>query len=278
MGGRLGTLLLAALVAPLGAEQGSPNEMPFKLHRGHLITVRGAAGPATDLRFLLDTGAGRTVIAAPLAAGLGLSGHSSSVRAFGRTILASEVVIPELRFGAIRLERQTGLATDLFAMAQSIGLDRLDAVIGMDVLGRASFAIDYARRRIVPGAARRTRHRVPLRADRLFPVVRIELGAEPVDVIVDTGASHVVLFRSAARSALAGRARTLAASLSGSVPVSGLRLPELRVGAWLAHDVPVVLAEAPASWNRAHGLLAPTALDASYVQFDFERRTLGWDP
>jgi predicted aspartyl protease len=190
----------------------------------------------------------------------------------------ADVVLPQLRIGDTRADDLRVVATDLSATVASLGLDRLDGIVGMDVLGRTSFAIDYARRRLSFGARTRTRHRIPLGPDPVFPVVNVDIAGIPAELIVDTGASHVVLFLPAGDRTFE-RVGTIAASmLGGSAAIQGLLLPELRLGAFRMRDLPAVIAEAPVPTRPVKGLLAPTVLGSTFLQFDFSRQELGWRP
>jgi len=82
------------------------------------------------------------------------------------------------------------------ATAESLGLPRLDGIVGMG-LGRTDLTIDYRRRRLAIGTASTVRQTVPLSGDPVFPVVNVDIAGVPAELIVDTGASHLALFLSA---------------------------------------------------------------------------------
>ncbi len=277
MPGRVALLVMAAGFC-CGLTSTPFVDVAFELYRGHLIVVPAGAGARDDLRLLVDTGTSRTVVDLPVAASLGLTGLNTSVRTFGRTMAGADVVLPQLRIGDTRADDLRVVATDLSATVASLGLDRLDGIVGMDVLGRTSFAIDYARRRLSFGARTRTRHRIPPGPDPVFPVVNVDIAGIPAELIVDTGASHVVLFLPAGDRTFE-RVGTIAASmLGGSAAIQGLLLPELRLGAFRMRDLPAVIAEAPVPTRPVKGLLAPTVLGSTFLQFDFSRQELGWRP
>jgi len=117
---------------------------------------------------------------------------------------------------------------------------------------------------------------VPLSGDPVFPVVNVDIAGVPAELIVDTGASHLVLFLPAGDRTFEQAGAVAASMLGGPAPVRALLLPEVRFGALQLRDLPAVVAEAPVVHDPARRLLAPTALGASIVQFDFSRRQLGW--
>ncbi len=271
-------MLVMAAALCCGLTSNAPVDVAFELHRGHLIVISASAGARDELRLLVDTGTSRTVVDTPVAASLGLTGRATSVLTFGRTMAGAEVVLPDLRIGDVRADDLRVVSTDLSATTESLGLDRLDGIIGMDVLGRASFAIDYARRRLSFGVGTRTRHLIPLGPDPVFPVVSVDIGGVPAELIVDTGASHVVLFLPTGDRTFEQAGAIAASILGGTVAIQGLLLPELRVGAWRVNNLQAVVAEAPVATRPVKGLLAPTVLGSSFLQFDFSRRELGWRP
>jgi len=278
MPSRAAMFVVAAALSCGVASRASIESIDFELYRGHLIVIRAEAGHLDDLRFLVDTGTNRTVIDDELAASLGLEGRGSSVQTFGRTMSGADVVFPDLRLGSVRTEGLRVVAADLSATGESLGLDRLDGIIGMDVLGRTSFTIDYGLRRLTLGATTRGRFRVPLAPDPVFPVVRVDIAGVPADLVVDTGASHVVLFLSAGDRIFQQGGAVAASILGGTVPLRGLFLPELRLGSWRLRDLPAVVAEAPVGRRPVKGLLAPTVLGSSLLRFDLRRRELSWGP
>ena len=70
----------------------------------------------------------------------------------------------------------------------------IDAVIGLDVLGQSAFEIDYTRWQIHFGSFRPLANSLPLRIEAGLPIVDAELNHLAVHLLMDTGASSLLLF------------------------------------------------------------------------------------
>jgi hypothetical protein len=80
----------------------------------------------------------------------------------------------------------------------------IDAIVGLDVLARTSFSVDYRKRvlRFSPGD--REESVAPLELVWPFLTVRITIAGQQVRLLVDTGSSDLVLFKSKMPAALSG--------------------------------------------------------------------------
>ena len=122
----------------------------FDLYRDYLIVVRGSAGPLKGLNFLLDTGAS-PVIDRPVAGKLQLTEQPGSMAVLGGSVQAGQATVPSLEVGPVRRENLNVVVEDL-SFFQKVFPVRIDAVVGLDVLGPSSFEIDYAAHSIRFGA------------------------------------------------------------------------------------------------------------------------------
>ena len=81
---------------------------------------------------------------------------------------------------------------------------RIDAIVGLDVLARTGFSIDYRKRvlRFTPGDQA---SQSPL-SNSCWPfvTVRMTIAGQHVRLLVDTGSSDLVLFKSRMPAALSG--------------------------------------------------------------------------
>jgi hypothetical protein len=276
---RLPLATLLCVVVTLGAAPAgrSAAPVPFTLHRDHLLLVSGAIGPLPDLVFLLDTGSSRTVISTPVAAALGLAGRPTAVHGMGARVEALEADIPNLSAGGFETGRHPTVVTDLVATAAALDLPRLDGIVGIDVLQRRSFAIDFARRRLEFGLARAMPNRAALVSHPLFLVIAATVERREVHLSVDTGSSHLVLFQLPHGSVPLAEGE--ATRMGGGTTVRLVRLGEVRIGRWRRRGIVALLAATGASGlTNTDGLLGLPALSANYVHFDFERREVGWSP
>jgi hypothetical protein len=179
----------------------------------------------------------------------------------------------------MRLECFPVLVGDLSFIEQEGGL-RVDALIGMDVLGRRSFTLDYQARLLRFETSTHHSLSVPLESLDGLPMVEVEMHGERIRLIVDTGAPAVVVYDRRRRlyplCDLLGRAAV--SNLSGAVPAWKVRLPDLRLGGVELRRQPALLVEDAPFGERMDGLLGVNLLSAKSVTFDFERRRLTWSP
>jgi predicted aspartyl protease len=271
----VGLTALQAQAGPGGADAASP-AISFQLERGHLVIVQGAIGPLTGRRLVVDTGSSPTILDARIAQELKLQGSVSRLELFNGSSLARTTILPSLTLGPVTAKSLPVLVSDLSFVQRDVGI-RIDAIIGLDVL-RTSFVIDYEARVIRFGSLPSLPESVPFASAPPLVTVEMQVQGEPARVLVDTGASGLLLFRKAHRfDLLAVRRAQTADNLSGpfqreQVEVSDLRLGSSDLGRRIAY-----LANARDSVSRDYdGLLGIPALGIKQLAFDFERGVLSW--
>ena len=279
---RAGLLLWAFALAasnagagPRVAEQASV-AIPFQLERGHLVIVEGTLGPFAGRRLIVDTGSSPTILDARIARELSLEGSNSRLELFNGSSLVRASILPSLTLGPVTAKSLPVLVSDLSFVQRDVGV-RIDAVIGLDVL-RTSFVIDYESRLIRFGAVPAFPGSVPFDSAPPLVTVTMEVEGQPARVLVDTGASGLLLFRKAHRFDPLSVLRTQTANnLSGAfqreqVEVSDVRLGSLHLGRRIAY-----LANARESVSRDYdGLMGIPALGIKQIAFDFERGVISW--
>jgi hypothetical protein len=157
---RFGTVTLGfagrhvVLGGPLPTGAGS---IPFAVlhrNRSQLITVRVAVN-GISTRWVLDTGASRTVIAASELHRLGVRKVGSRGRAYGATgcrTTVTPVRIQAWRAGDVPLPTTTGLSSPSSVISTPQGTATVAGLIGSDVLATfGSATIDFTHRRLVLG-------------------------------------------------------------------------------------------------------------------------------
>jgi hypothetical protein len=150
---RLLALALAAATAPAAAQEQEPLAvLPF-WSPSNLIVFRGSIGDADSLLvLLLDSGAGRSVVDAPLVDSFGLrvTGQGQAVGAAGRAPvrilgettmhLGEYVGLPQ---GSVDLTVPMPVSIDFAELEPALGWN-LDAVVGHELFARYVVQIDYA--------------------------------------------------------------------------------------------------------------------------------------
>jgi predicted aspartyl protease len=269
-------LTTAGVFASSKAPEPANTSVPFQLLRGHLVIVQGTIGQLAGRRMVFDTGSSPTILDAAIARRLGLEGPASRLEMFNGNSLAQTSVLPALMLGPVTAKSLPVLVADLSFVQRDVGV-RIDAIIGLDVI-RTSFVIDYEAKVIRLGALPALHESVPFETAPPLVTVKLEIEGQPAHVLVDTGASELLLFRKEHRFDLLSVIRTQTANnISGAfqreqVEISDVRLGDLDLGRRKAY-----LAAAKASISRDYdGLMGIPALGIKQIAFDFERGVVGW--
>lgn len=262
-------------VPPIGSAAGA---VQFDLYQGYCIVVHGSAGPLKNLNFVLDTGTIHSLFNKRIAKKLNLqNGVPAGVVIIGGREQAEDAVLPSLAFGPIQRSNLEITTADLSFLQKTLPV-RIDAIIGLDVLGSRPFVIDYSARVIRFGLASPMPVSIPLRLDGGLAVFDAEIDHQPVHLLLDTGAASLVLFR---RDVHAG---------SGTNTVDGSRLDRikdyeneqvwlrsLRVGPEEFRQEPALVTRNPKqSQIDFDGVMSPAALGISRVSVDLEAGVLAF--
>lgn len=198
-------LALAALslAAQLAVGENARNEVPFKLYRGYVIVVRGSIGNLKNLNFLIDTGAVPSVLDRRIADRLHLSGTVEKLSVFTQKLAAEHVIAPNVQLAGVRADSLPLVVQDLSFAEGALGA-RIDAMIGFDFLGRSAFTIDYEAQKIVFGPIESSSRTIPYQSGSGYVVVEMRVRQKTLRLVVDTGASDLVLFEGAARECADG--------------------------------------------------------------------------
>ena len=176
-----------------GHREASKTSVGFHLYHDYLIVAQGSAGPLKGLNFLVDTGSSPTVLDRRLAQRLGLDELPGSIVFVNGSVPAGRAIVPNLEFGPMRRHNLRILVEDLSFLERALPV-HIDAVIGLDVLGQSAFEIDYTRGQIHFGSFRPLANSLPLRIEAGLPIIDAELNHLAVHLLMDTGASSLLLF------------------------------------------------------------------------------------
>jgi predicted aspartyl protease len=214
-------------------------------------------------RMLLDTGSTHSAITAEVVDAVG-------ARLVARTMLATVAAqtthavawIDELQVGPVRA---AGVLPTVVARDPVPGRRTLDGVIGLDVLARLRYTIDFRERHIswnpaaVQSRSTRSLATFPLRLVFGRYVLDLPQQQGRLRLVPDTGTAGLVLFGWPAELPVAlgsGTQPRELVTLNGREPVRQTELRELRIGPRTWRDVPtVVTAPHPAKDVGADGLL-----------------------
>jgi hypothetical protein len=268
-------LLLPSVASARPDGAAAATELPFELYQQHLIVVRGAVGGLDGLRLVIDTGTIPSIVDGRVAKKLRLDAGPSRVVAFGQEVQTRAAALDGFTFGPVQSGRVSVMVGDLSYLDQV----RLDAVVGLDVLARSSFAIDYARKTMSFGV---TPHgtEVPMELAWPFATVRLTIGGQQVRLMVDTGSSDLVIFKSRMPSTVSDaswKGEKFINSPSGKVTLRRMELRNAALGSQTWDRLTAWSLDRPvdAYPPEVDGVLGVTALGCRQAQFDFDRGAFG---
>jgi hypothetical protein len=227
--------------------------IPFEA-LGNLVLVKLEVNGVHDAVFLLDTGAGATVVSEALVrrAGLPTRGRLEG-RGAGGSAPAAYVEIERLALPGVELEHQTLVALSLETISEM--LDRpIEGILGYDFLSRFAVEIDYpqdllgihpAGAYVPPEAA----VRLPLRVESNVPRVEAVLEEETRgSFLFDTGNNHGLLLhapfvRERGLHERDGQPSSLA-GIAGTESVSAIPIRSLKLGSLEYHDLTALVSTA----------------------------------
>jgi predicted aspartyl protease len=252
-------------------------EVPFELYQHHLIVTSGSIGRLDGLSLLIDTGSIPSVVDGRIARKLHLQAEPSMLVAFGQSVPTQSTVLDGFRIGSMRSGPVPAGVSDLSYLE---GV-RIDAIVGLDVLARTSFSIDYRTHVLRFAPTGQEDWIVPLELAWPFVTVRMTIAGQQVRMLVDTGSSDLVLYKSRLPASLSvGRWRgdKTVQYASGAARLERLDLSQVGLGehvwdrleGWALDRVPH--GHPPTSID---GVLGVLSLGCSRVRFDFERSELG---
>ena len=251
-------------------------EVPFKLQQRHLVVTKGSIGRLNGLNLLIDTGTIPSVVDRRIARQLGLKTRPSTLVAFGQQVPIQGAVLDGFRIGPLSSGAVPAGVSDLSYLE---GV-RIDAIVGLDVLVRASFAIDYRSRVLTFAPVVRADSTAPLEVTWPFITVRLTAAGHESRLLVDTGSPDLVLFRTRLAAILPNppwRAGKTVQYASGPARLHHIDLRDVTLGGQAWATLPAwTLDRTPVGYPPGiDGVLGVRALGCRSVHFDFERSELG---
>jgi predicted aspartyl protease len=238
--------------------------------------VDGCIGNLDHQNILLDTGTNPSMIDKSVAVKLGLKGTANRLALSNKNVLSETVTLPDLQLGPLRRQNLQVMVADFATVGKGLGT-RIDAVVGLDVLGGTSFTVDYLKRRIVFGASVET-HSAPFTKVQQFITLNLESRGRQLHLLLDTGAQQLVLFQNHLQgvdyswSPFYGSGE----NVSGDFSYGTIILGQGRIGTKEVGRQRASVARQSDAGSEFDGLIGISCLHPKRVSFDFERQVLGW--
>jgi Aspartyl protease len=174
--------------------EGMPPSVPLRIVRDFLIVVEGRFGEQGKRQnFILDTGTAPSIVNARLVTKLGLRPTPSKMSVVGKFIPAQLAVLPELDLGPIHATLLRVQIRDLSKLEEDLGTP-IAGIVGLDVLARTSFRLDYEKRLLIFDDVSEDGIRVSVDTRTALAVASVEVDGKPAHMLVDTGSDRVALF------------------------------------------------------------------------------------
>lgn len=249
----------------------------FTLYEGYLVVVDGRIGDLDHRKLLLDTGSSPSMIDKSIAEKLGLQGIARGLSLFNKNLSSQSVILPSVDIGPVYRQNLPVMVADFSSIGKSLGT-HIDAVIGLDVIGATNFTIDFQKRRILFHASEE-RHSASFTAGPQFIGVKVKTGNRQLKLLLDTGASHIVLFRNALHNLdydwtpMSSAERSISGVASyGTVVVEQALFGTDDVGPTRAS----IVASEQSVDSEFDGLIGIALLRPKRLSFDFDRHVLAW--
>ena len=278
----MGCVILCATLGFTSTAMGQKQtDLPFRLIDGWAVVVKGTIGGEPSRTILIDTGAVPSAISKEMAKKLGLLGSAEQVSVMNRVIGVERVRVPNVQVGPVAANSFDMVAADFGTIEQALHT-RLDAVIGLDLLGRQNFTIDYRGKKILFGIGVQAVDSVTFQlrhaAGGTYVLVPMESGGEKFQMLLDTGTKDITLFRPRLKGSLQQirlRSEDVTINAGGSGKSSEIVIPSLRLGSLArSQQAAYVLTTSETELRDFDGMLGPIAIGAVAVEFDFDRKII----
>jgi hypothetical protein len=249
--------------------------IPVKVYRGFLVVAEGQFGGTSERQnFIIDTGTSPSILNIGVAKQLNLALSHAKLSAIGRDSQSLAAIVPEIRLGPLQALSVPVLVTDLSPVERDLNLP-IAGILGMDILSKSSFRLDYGKQLIEFGEIAPVGIPVNLSAGADLPIAEIKIGGKLLHLLVDTGSDRLVFFgaRSAAEfSPTPAKSLLQGNSVTATVPIRAVSSLEFELSGTRFHQdayfVPV--SEEP----LFDGLLSVRSLGIRVLSLDANRRVV----
>jgi hypothetical protein len=254
-------------------------EISFQVYRNYLMVVQGSLAGTESRNFIIDSGADPSVIDSRVAQELHLKGAVGKLALLNQVVDVQQAVLPSVEIGPLRVISLPVFIRDLAFLQKSLGI-RVDAVIGLDMLSLSSFTINFASRKILFGPVEPADSAVPFQSGPPLITVQMKVQGVILRLLLDTGASGLLLFQSQIRDRLphlTSLGERTSSNMGGDFRLKRVRLLGTYLGlADFGQQIAFVVEDQQNSSRDFEGLLGISALGFKQIAFDFEHCTFSW--
>lgn len=280
--------LIVIVLAPLVSSAGGwakhseiVQRIPFTLYQNHLVVAVGSLGGLEQKHLLIDTGTNVCMVDTATAHELGLEKVGQRIGGMSVIDGVAQIyysVLPTMDLGPIHRGSMPVAVSNLAWLHDKAGV-RIDAVIGLDALAPLNFQIDYETRTLNFGAIRVPRSAVPVvKTDGLL-MVQAQVNGAPVNLMVDTGGSSLVLFAESLPKSVTSQtlqATSELTNLAGHTDLRKLNIKTFSIGETSLNDSTALIAGSPVCCHL-QGILGISAMQFRRIDFDFGRGMVGFE-
>ncbi|HEX8802363.1 MAG TPA: aspartyl protease family protein, partial [Terriglobales bacterium] len=164
------------------------------VRKGFLVLVAGQIGGMRGKQnFVVDTGTSPSILNARIARRMRLEVTSGTLVTVGRALQVEQTVMPELALGPLEVTSLRMNVMDLSQWEKDLGAE-IAGLIGMDVLGRTNFRLDYEKRELEFGGEAEEGIAVGYDRTSGLALADATVQGRRVRLIVDTGSDLVVVY------------------------------------------------------------------------------------
>jgi len=247
--------------------------IPVHIYNGFLVVATGQIGGQTH-NFVLDTGTAPSILNERSLEKLALPLTPASIVAVGRNISTQQTVLPNLDIGPIHVSALPINVMDLSGLEKNLGIE-VAGLLGMDVLARSSFRLDYEKKQLDFGPVAERGMRASYDPSTGLASAEATLQGTQVRLIVDTGTDLVVVYgdKWATFGSVTPASDQEGSSVAERVPAKPIAHPELALGGHQFSGVRTYYVPS-AGQTPYDGFFGVRALKLRGISFDRETQTL----